>query len=190
MSNSFHHWHDWPLSCFEKLGIERLRDIRRITAISFAFKVDIGPMFRRRILLQPDPSVGVDIVHIGHCFIVVFLRRSLGCLPQQATQRGVLKLFTKVSFEMFDTVSMHAFGENGRDAFQQALLAVRKERQLSFEVGRVDKFRCCAVDNRVKGLKKPLPISVVLGVDDGKAEREELSQCVDSGGRKQDPCDT
>ena len=81
-------------------------------SVSFAFKVDFHPMLRRCIFLQPDRGVGIDAAHVGHRLVIFFLRRRLGSLPQQVAQGGVLEMFVKVSFEMFDAISMRTFGED------------------------------------------------------------------------------
>ena len=62
----------------------------------------------------------------------------------------------------------------------------RSER--GFEVCRIDKVSGCAFDNGVEGLEEPVPVSVVLSIDDGVTDGEQLSQRVYTSGRKQDTC--
>ena len=107
-----------------KPRIERLSNVRGIMSISFAFKVDLCPILRRCVFLQTDRGVGIDATHVGHRLIIFFLPHRLGSLPQQVAQGGVLEMFAKVSFEMFDAIPMRTFGEDRGDTFQQALLAV------------------------------------------------------------------
>ena len=63
-----------------------------------------------------------------------------------------------------------------------------KECELGFEVCRIDKVWGCAFDNGVEGLEEPVPVSVVLSIDDGVTDGEQLSQRVYTSGRKQDTC--
>jgi hypothetical protein len=99
----------------------------------------------------------------------------------------MLEFVAKVPFEMFKAVPVRTLWENRRDTIQQTLLTIGEDGELFFEVCRINKLGSRAFNDGMEDFKEPVPIPVVFCIDESKANWKQLSQCIDTSGRKQDP---